>query len=161
MSSTNQLHIIQEEIRARVEDIASAHGAWPCRKGCDECCHRLASVPIVTREEWLLIAGELARLDPATADAIRERIQKSADASRPVVCPILDRDSGTCLVYDARPIACRSYGFYVERESVLGCHRIEQVAEESPTVIWGNGGALEDKLQPLGPGAELYRWLDS
>lgn len=161
MSNTDQLHVIQEEVRLRVEDIASTRGTWPCRKGCDDCCRSLASVPIVTRREWQLLAAELARLESATADAIRERIRKSATASRPVVCPMLDRHSGTCLVYDARPIACRSYGFYLERESVLGCHRIEQVAEESPGVIWGNGTALNDKLQPLGPAAELFRWLDS
>src|SRR5438067_2196121 len=129
MSSTNQLHVLQEGIRIRVEGITSAHGTWPCRKGCDDCCRRLASVPVVTREEWQLISAQLARLEPGTANAIRERIRESATASRPVVCPMLDRDSGTCLVCDVRPIACRSYGFYVERESVLGCHRIESLAE--------------------------------
>ena len=74
---------------------------------------------------------------------------------------MLDLDSGTCLVYESRPIACRSYGFYVERESVLGCHRIKLIAEDASDVIWGNSIALEDKLKPLGPVAEIYRWLDS
>jgi len=161
MSSTNQLHVLQEQIRIRVEQITSEHESWPCRKGCDDCCRRLASVPIVTREEWQAIASHLELLEPETADAIRERIRNSATASHPVICPMLDLDSGTCLVYESRPIACRSYGFYVERESVLGCHRIKLIAEDASDVIWGNSIALEDKLKPLGPVAEIYRWLDS
>jgi Fe-S-cluster containining protein len=160
MSSTDQLHILQEEIRSRVEDMTSAHGAWPCRKGCDDCCRRLASVPAVTREEWQRIAAQLDHIEPAKSDIIRNRIRQSVTASRPVVCPLLDRESGACLVYEARPIACRSYGFYVERESVLGCHRIESIAEEAPGIIWGNGTALQDKLQAFGAPAELHRWLD-
>lgn len=161
MSSTDQLHVIRDEIQIRVEEITSAHGAWPCRKGCDDCCRQLASAPIVTRGEWERIAAHLEGLEPGTADPIRERIRKSATASRPVVCPMLDEHSGTCLVYEARPIACRSYGFYVERESVLGCHRIESIAQQSSGIIWGNGVALEHKLQSLGTSAELHQWLDS
>jgi Fe-S-cluster containining protein len=118
-------------------------------------------VPLITREEWQEIAAQLERLEPITAAAIRERIRKSQSASRPIVCPMLDERSGTCLIYEARPIACRAYGFYVERESVLGCHRIKLIADESPGVIWGNSVALEDKLKPLGPAAELYHWLDN
>lgn len=160
MSSTTQLHVIQEEVRLRVQDITSMDGAWPCHKGCDDCSRRLASVPIVTEEEWLGIADHLDRLEAGTADSIRERIRNSEGALRPVLCPMLDTDSGTCLVYEARPIACRTYGFYVERESVLGCHRIESIAEESHDLIWGNATAVEHKLRLLGPTAELHRWLD-
>jgi len=79
---------------------------------------------------------------------------------RPVVCPLLDLDSGTCLVYQARPVACRAYGFYAEGESVLGCSRIESVAADSPEVIWGNHRMLEDELHCLGPAAELAEWLE-
>jgi Fe-S-cluster containining protein len=160
MSSTTQLHVIQEEVRARVDEIISAHRAWPCRKGCDDCCRRLASVPIVTESEWQSIAAHLDTLEQGSADRIRDRIRDSAGASRPVVCPLLDTQSGACLVYDARPIACRAYGFYVERENILGCSRIESIADQSPDVVWGNGSALDGKLQPLGPAAELYRWFD-
>jgi uncharacterized protein len=161
MNSTNQLHVLQEQIRGRVEEMTSEHASWPCRKGCDDCCRQLASVPIVTREEWQGIAAHLELLESETADAVRKRIRNSATASRPVVCPMLDAHAGTCLVYEARPIACRSYGFYVERESVLGCHRIKLIAEESPDIIWGNGVAVEDKLKGLGSVAKLHQWLDS
>ena len=44
----------------------------------------------------------------------------------------------------------------MEREKFLGCSRIESVAEQSAEVIWGNHIALEEKVQSLGPAAELY-----
>ncbi len=117
-------------------------------------------MPIITKAEWELVAAYLDSLEPDRAAFLRRRIRESATASRPVVCPLLDTDSGTCLIYEARPVACRAYGFYVEREKVLGCSRIESLAGQSADVIWGNHIALEDKLQSLGPAEELYRWLE-
>ena len=143
----------------RMEEIVSAHADWPCRKGCDECCRRLASVPRVAREEWEAIAAALDALPAENAEPVRRRIRESASAERPVVCPLLDLDSATCLVYEARPVACRAYGFYAERDSVLGCHRIESIARQSPGVIWGNHSTLEERLDGLGPAAPLHTFL--
>ena len=100
------LHVIQQEVRVRAEAIASTHGNWPCRKGCDDCCRRLASVPRVTQEEWQLIATALDALPVHTAELVRGRIRETAGLSGPVICPLLDAHSGTCLVYENRPIAC-------------------------------------------------------
>jgi len=153
------LHQIQEAVHSRTGQILAARPDWPCRKGCDDCCRSLASVPLVTEPEWRRIADALATLPAPTADAARRRIGISASASRPVVCPLLDAATGACLIYDARPIACRAYGFYAERDSVLGCHRIESIAKQSPDVIWGNHPALEERLHSLGPAIPLFNWL--
>lgn len=153
------LYQIQETVRLRAEEITSVHTDWPCRKGCDECCRRLASVPRVSAEEWRLIAAALDALPAATAGLVLRRIQESASAARPVICPLLDTDSGTCLVYEARPIACRAYGFYAARECVLGCSRIETAGVRSPDVVWGNHESLEESLDLLGPAATLSEWL--
>ncbi len=155
-----QLYQIQEEVRLRAGEIAAAHGSWPCRKACDECCRRLASAPRVTREEWLPIAAAMDAWPADTAESVRQRIRESAGMPRPVVCPLLDADSGECLVYEARPVACRAYGFYAERREVLGCSRIESVAQQSPDVVWGNHAALEERVHRLGPAAELSIWLE-
>jgi uncharacterized protein len=152
---------IQEEVRLRVDTIASAHGNWPCRKGCDDCCRTLASLPRVSREEWQSIAEALDALPADVAEGARWRIRNSTSISRPVICPLLDSDSGSCLVYEARPVACRAYGFYVERDVVLGCSRIEVVGEQSPDVVWGNHPALEQRQDLLGPAADLFEWLAS
>jgi Fe-S-cluster containining protein len=153
------LHQIQDAVHLRTQEIASAHTAWPCRRGCDDCCRSLASAPRVTQGEWRLIAAALDTLPAATAESTRRRIEASASASRPVVCPFLDTDAGACLIYDARPVACRAYGFYAERESVLGCHRIASIAAECSGVVWGNHAALEERLGTLGPAATLAEWL--
>ena len=143
---------IQQNVGDRALATVSAHPDWPCRKGCDDCCRSLASAPRITEAEWLPIA------DVIDAE-VRRRIRESAGALRPVVCPLLDTANGACLVYDVRPIACRAYGFYAERDRVLGCSRIETISHEKSDVIWGNHPALEARTQSLGPVAELADWL--
>jgi Fe-S-cluster containining protein len=155
------LYQIQREIQLRTAETAAAHPDWPCRKGCDDCCRSLASVPRIAAAEWLPIARAIVALPPATAAEVRRRIRDSAGASRPVVCPLLDLASGACLVYDARPLACRAYGFYAERDAVLGCRRIETLSLESPNIVWGNHSALEARVHRLGAAAELSVWLDT
>ena len=154
-----ELHQIQTRVRERTEQITRAHGNWPCKKGCDECCRRLASVPRVSREEWQLIAAALNVLPQAIRVLLQRRIAESEWVSRPIVCPLLDVASGSCHVYEARPIACRSYGFYAERERVLGCGRIAAIGEQRHDVVWGNHAALEERLSALGPAEELFRWV--
>lgn len=153
------LHQIQRNVASRSHAIISAQPDWPCRKGCDECCRRLASAPRVSEEEWRLIAAAVEALPCEIADLVRRRIRESASATRPVVCPLLDTDSGTCLVYEARPVACRAYGFYAERQYVLGCSRIERIGDKRRNVVWGNHAALEEELRELGPAAALSQWL--
>jgi Fe-S-cluster containining protein len=152
MKEMTRLYQIQEQVQTRTEEIAAAHGNWPCRKGCDDCCRHLASVPRVTRDEWLL-------METALNANLRERIRDSAQKTRPVVCPLLDEESGACLIYAVRPVACRSYGFYAERDKVLGCHRIEALARGSHAVIWGNHEALDERLAQIGLTRELFEWL--
>jgi Fe-S-cluster containining protein len=152
---------IREDVERRVQETACTHKDWPCRKGCDECCRRLASVPRISEEEWRLMAAAIDVLPSGTADIARQRIRASAGAPRPVVCPLLDTGAGTCLIYEARPVACRAYGFYAQRTDVLGCERIKAVGDQSPDVVWGNYAALEARLRSLGPTAELPVWLAS
>ena len=76
------------------------------------------------------------------------------------MCPLLDSDSGACLVYDARPVACRAYGFYAERGLVLGCARIEAIARAEPDVMWGSWAAVERSMDELGEARDLADWLD-
>jgi Fe-S-cluster containining protein len=156
-----KLHQIQTDVHIRTREIAAAHPDWPCRTGCDDCCRSLASVPLVTQPEWERIAAALESLPPQIGTAARRRIQASANSTRPVVCPLLDTATGSCLVYDARPIACRAYGFYAERDSVLGYHRIESIAAQFPDIIWGNHATLEAHLRTVGPAAPIPEWLNA
>lgn len=155
---TELVHI-RDEVERRTREIADGAADWPCRKGCDECCRSLASVPRVSEPEWRAIARALDALPAHVAEAARRRIRESAGAMRPVTCPLLDRATGACLVYAARPVACRAYGFYAEREGVLGCARIAAIAAETPYVVWGNHAALGERLRALGPERALDAWL--
>jgi Fe-S-cluster containining protein len=61
-------------------------------------------------------------LDDATAQRVRERATSYLAAIRSydqeglpedmddVACPALDPDTGTCDLYDARPVTCRTFG---------------------------------------------------
>lgn len=153
---------LHQEIDARVASIRENHPAWLCGKGCDSCCRRLAAVPQLTAAEWALLRRGLAALAPEQLAAIRRHVADLTEqSSAPVVCPLLDRDSGACPVYAERPVACRSYGFYVQRDQGLYCHDIEsQVAAGSlADVVWGNHDAIDRQLAGLGEPRALTAWF--
>lgn len=150
---------IQDAVAVRVAGIVEARGEWPCRRGCDDCCRRLASVPLVSEAEWAAIQKAIDALPESVAELALLRMRESAAGARPFTCPLLDRDAGACLIYEARPVQCRTYGFYAERDKVLGCERIEAVAREDSAVVWGNHVTVEAGLAELGPARPLYQWL--
>lgn len=112
----------------------------------------------MSRPEWHALEACLLMLPADVLRAAAVRIEQSAEQERPVVCPFLDREAGACLVYEARPLACRSYGFYVERQRVLGCHRIEEIADREPEIVWGNHAGLEKEMDGLGVAHSLVEW---
>lgn len=159
MDSLFRLHA---DIDARVEHIRRDRPDWPCAKGCDACCRRLAAEPRLTAAEWLLLQEGLAALPPQRLDEIAGNMAALAgQRARPVVCPLLDQASGACPVYAQRPVACRSYGFYVQRDLGLYCHDIEsQVAAGAlADVVWGNHDAIDRRLAGLGETRALTDWF--
>lgn len=154
------LEALHGEIAARTAATTAAHPAWLCRKGCDACCRRLAEPPRLTAPEWELLAGGIAGL-PAT---VRQDVTARAGAlpeRGPMVCPLLDTTAGTCLVYQYRPVACRTYGFYVERGAGLYCTAIEAevAAARLARVVWGNAAGVDARLAALGEALDLRKWL--
>ncbi len=153
-----QLHA---EIDGRVDAIRAERADWLCGKGCDSCCRRLADIPRLTAAEWDLLQDGLKQMTPARLEDIDRKIAALAGIhTRPVVCPLLDEASGACPVYAQRPVACRTYGFYVQRELGLYCSDIEsQVAEGMLSdVVWGNHDAIDQQLAGLGDGRPLTEW---
>lgn len=156
-----ELALLHRDIDARVEAIRSHHPDWPCGKGCGHCCQQLADVPQLRAAEWQWLAQGLAALPAAQRQALDRRLTAlPARPAAPVVCPLLDPASDACLVYAHRPVACRSYGFYVERERGLYCQTLEtQVAQGTrDAVIWGNHAALDRRLTALGEARALTVW---
>ena len=81
--------------------------------------------------------------------------------SAPVVCPLLDEASGACPVYAERPIACRTYGFYVQRGIGLYCQEIKSGVDrgELGDVVWGNQDAVDRSLADSGETRALDEWF--
>ena len=153
---------VHADIEARVQSIRSDRADWPCAKGCDRCCRELADVPQLTESEWALLCEGLAALPTARLAEIRAEVAALAhDHPRPVICPLLDRENGACPVYPQRPVACRTYGFYVQRDLGLYCDEIEgRVAQGGlADVVWGNQDAVERALAPFGVTRSLVEWF--
>ena len=72
-----------------------------CRKGCDGCCSHISIFPV----EAFALAIAL-RHSPAAESAQILHLARSATQE---ACPLLDK--GICLLYQARPIICRTHGF--------------------------------------------------
>lgn len=154
------LHI---DIDTRVQSIREDHADWPCAKGCDRCCHELADVPQLTETEWMLLREGLAVLPDEQLASIRAEVARLAeDPLRPVTCPLLDRATGVCPVYPHRPVACRTYGFYVQRDLGLYCSDIETrvAAKTLDDVVWGNQDAIDRALAALGDKRSLVKWFE-
>jgi len=154
MTGRAELRILHSEIEARAAATVAAQPSWPCSKGCDHCCRHLAALPTLTPPEEELLREGIAALEPETRTEVAARFAALGPSpERPVVCPLLDPASGACLVYAHRPVACRTYGFYVERDKGLYCGEIERAvaAGECRDVVWGNQAGVEGRMAGWGP----------
>jgi len=160
MTTLAQLHV---DIDVRVQTILGDRADWLCGKGCDSCCRRLADVPQLTSAEWDLLREGLTDLPLGRLQEIRRNMAAlTGQPSRPVVCPLLDLATGFCPVYTRRPVACRTYGFYVQRDLGLYCHDIESRVADGALVdvVWGNHDAIDQRLAGLGEIRALTDWFE-
>jgi Fe-S-cluster containining protein len=95
-------------------------GAWiACRPGCCECCIGPFSI---SQSDSARLREGMAGLAAPAAQRVRNRaanyiaaIQAYDEDGLPegmddVACPALDPTTGTCDLYDPRPIPCRTFG---------------------------------------------------
>lgn len=141
------------EVEARSRALAEQHAPWPCGRGCGDCCRSLARMPELTRTEWELLKEALLALPATERDACLVRAREQAAALRaegregPCQCPLFDAERQICRVYAARPLACRSYGFYAGRSHDAWCGKVAaHVAEVRDELVLGNYDALEAGL---------------
>lgn len=71
-----------------------------CRQGCDSCCRHLQLFPV----EAAALAAALHALPPAQVAELQERARQAS----PDACPLLVE--GSCRLYAARPLICRTHG---------------------------------------------------
>lgn len=156
-----RLPVLDQAIDDRVDATRAAHAFWPCAKGCDRCCRSLPVLPTIRRAEWERLEAAVRALAPEVQEDFVRRVRAAEAMAAPLTCPVLDLASGACRTYEARPIACRTYGYYTERDGGLHCGIVtEAVAGHGAEVVWGNGEAIERTLQALGEPRSLAAWLD-
>lgn len=126
-------------VDAAVAESLRRAGRWiACRAGCSECCH--AAFPITMEDSRRLREG-LALAPAAAAEGMSRRaavyrarirdvfpgewstgLLTASDEWREwfferqkgIACPVLDPESGECLLYEHRPVACRIYGHLIQ-----------------------------------------------
>ncbi len=115
-------HQLIQIVDAALASAASKSGSWLlCRPGCSQCC--LGEFDITQLDAVRLRQGlaELALREPARAWRVRQRVHQAnyaaALASGDEPCPVLDPETGTCDLYAARPMTCRTFGPPVVSES--------------------------------------------
>lgn len=162
MHEINSLAELHADIDRRADLIRTARPDWLCRSGCEGCCHRLAEIPQLTAAEWALLQEGLSHLPAALLQTIRQNVAAlDEQQSRPIVCPLLHQETGTCRVYPYRPTACRTYGFYVQRDKGLYCKDIEAQVTSGAlhSVVWGNQDAIDQRLKQTGEIRDLTKWF--
>lgn len=139
-------------VDAALDRAREVSGNWlVCHRGCIECC--IGPFPITALDAWRLQAGldALAAADADRAHAIRERAHQAiqdisadfpgdcqtgmlsvdeaaegqfAEKYHAMPCPALDPASGSCDLYAARPINCRTYGpaVCIDGDDLPPCH---------------------------------------
>jgi Fe-S-cluster containining protein len=125
-------------VTAAMADATLRSGDWlKCRPGCSQCC--VGVFPIRWQDADRLRAGflSLEESDPEHAAQVRARVGQALERLDPWFpgdiatgilgesyeeailfeefandepCPALDLDHGTCDLYEARPVLCRTFG---------------------------------------------------
>jgi Fe-S-cluster containining protein len=131
-------HELIQIMDAALADAARRAGDWlVCRKGCTQCCIGAFAINQLDAARLRQGLKELQSRDPERAARILERAGQSRariiadfpgdpvtgllaedqhsedrflDFSNDEPCPVLDPQSGTCDLYDFRPMTCRVFG---------------------------------------------------
>ena len=135
------MHDLIQIVDAALADVTRRSGDWlVCKPGCSQCCVGVFTISALDAER---LRDGLAAADVARASRVRERLTASRARMDPwfpgdldsgvlspddeavelfeefthdEVCPVLDPATGTCDLYAARPVLCRTFGPPVRNE---------------------------------------------
>ena len=125
----NDRDLIQLVDAAMAEAVRKS-GSWlACRPGCYKCCLGPFSITMLDALRLREGLAALEQSDPERAARVRTRAARSVErirrefphetvaavlaiegAAEDELCPALDPQSGTCDLYAARPVTCRTFG---------------------------------------------------
>lgn len=125
--------------------------ARACRAGCDACCHLYVMIPPGIAEA---IAAHLKeRRTPEALSALRDELQKAADAAAGLAdptmlvhrCPLLGPD-GLCTIYEVRPLTCRAF----TSKSAAACRSMVFDPDSEVTTITQNPAQFRVYVEATG-----------
>jgi Fe-S-cluster containining protein len=126
-------------------------GSVACRAGCDHCCHQVVGVTppeaiaIVEHLKQTLSAEELDHVRAHVADCV-ERARGLASSERfSPQHPCVFLRSGSCSVYEVRPLSCRGMNSLDAEECAT---RLREPRARAEFLESGRGG--KSYLQPIG-----------
>lgn len=127
--------LLEKTALAELRQVYADLAQQPIERNCvrrTECCHfkLTGRTPYLTRGEAVVAAKALRA-------AGRKALPENPDGA----CPMLQRDTGNCLIYDDRPFGCRTHfcaaagGPVARREVIDLIRRLERIDIE----LGGNG----------------------
>jgi Fe-S-cluster containining protein len=127
--------LLEKTALAEVRQVYADLAQQPIERNCvrrTECCHfkLTGRTPYLTRGEAVV-----------AAKALRATGRKALPENPDGACPMLQRDTGNCLIYDDRPFGCRTHfcaaagGPVARREVIDLIRRLERIDIE----LGGNG----------------------
>lgn len=130
-----QQFLLEKTALAEVRQVYADLAQQPIERNCvrrTECCHfkLTGRTPYLTRGEAVV-----------AAKALRATGRKALPENPDGACPMLQRDTGNCLIYDDRPFGCRTHfcaaagGPVARREVIDLIRRLERIDIE----LGGNG----------------------
>ena len=137
-------------VNAALADAFQKSSQWlACKPGCSQCCVGVFAINQLDAIRLREGLRELEHQDPQRAARIRERVNATVARLSPdfpgdpvtgllntddsdeackqwdeyandVPCPVLDPETGTCELYEYRPVTCRTFGPAITSEGDLG-----------------------------------------
>ena len=155
--------LIQIVDAALAEATRKSSGWLVCQKGCTQCCVGVFAISQLDAARLRRGLKNLSARDPVRATAMRQRAREAIARLSPDFpgnpatgllgktskererfegfgndepCPALDTQQGTCDLYDARPMTCRTFGppMRVEGGGLAVCELCYQGASEEEIV---------------------------
>jgi Fe-S-cluster containining protein len=170
-------------VDSALAEATSRSGDWlVCRKGCTQCCIGAFSINQLDALRLQRGLADLEQTAPGRAARVRKRAREAverlspefpgdptsgildegeeaarrfADFANDEPCPVLDPETGSCELYESRPMTCRVFGPPVRSEDGLGvCELNYQGASD------GEIAACEMKPDPDDLESALLRELE-
>ena len=137
-------------VNAALADAFQKSSKWlACKPGCSQCCHGVFAINQLDAIRLRKGLAELETQDPERAARIRKRVLDTVarlsedypgdpvsgildeddtdeaakrwdDFANAEPCPVLDPATGTCELYEFRPVTCRTFGPALKSDGDLG-----------------------------------------